>query len=117
MHVHCVAAAILVGCALVDWRSPAARSGVSPPSVGVAWPVSWLGAWPEQSNSNPCQSNGENKPRAKSRHIRATPRQPSALEVSSAGAPRPRPQRQVAAAPLKRPAVDVATQDLRALFG
>ena len=136
MHVQCVAAAILIGCSLVDWSKPAARSGVTPPALGDSWPVSWLGSWPVAARCDvgPKHARGGSDaattglPAAKRQKLAAPPR---AKIASGTGTPKRRSDssgrraaksaaKSAAAAARKRPP---AARDasgllgLRALFG
>jgi len=86
MHVQCVAAAILVGCALVDWNKPASKSGVVPHNVAASWPVSWLGSWPQ--NMRP--ANSESPCASRPQSVATRPKRKSAKEHSSASRTRHR---------------------------
>ena len=130
MHVQCAAAAILVGCALVDWSKPAAKSGVSPLALGASWPVSWLGSWPaaRSCDAGTKRAMGDSdattttRPPAAKRQKLATALR--ATKASGAGVPRRR--RASSGAGTAKSATDAAQKKptsardasgLRALFG
>jgi hypothetical protein len=113
MRVQCVAAAILVGCVLVDWNAPASKSGVVPHEIAACWPVSWLGAWPQHmrpaKSGSPCASRPQSvatRPKRKFEQVRRGRRFTSVAGVASPSVSD--------AAPAKR---NVARTGLSVLFG
>ena len=87
MSVHCVAAAILIGCALVDWGADGIKEGIAASHERrVPWPVSWLGRWPVSPGApkqNDNEHAGVTTVRRQRHRALATPRQTSSTELAA----------------------------------